>query len=113
MLVAGIVWRRLDGWGIAGEGWGNLYYSAAVRSMNRSWSGFWFATFDPWHVATTDKPPLSLWLQVAAVRLLGFHGWVLLGPQVVLGAATVWLLYLTVSRGGATRPGSSPPGCWP
>ena len=86
------------GWGIGSEGWGNLYYSAAVRSMGQSWSGFWFATFDPLHLSTTDKPPLSLWVQVAAVRVLGFHGWVLLAPQVVAGAASVWLLYLAVSR---------------
>ncbi len=85
-------------WGITGEGWGNLYYAASVRSMDRSWSGFFFGTFDPARLVTTDKPPLAFWIQVGFVRLFGYHGWVLLVPQALEGAATVLVLYLAVSR---------------
>ncbi len=86
------------GWDLAGEGWGNLYYAASVRSMDRSWSGFFFGTFDPARLVTTDKPPLAFWIQVGFVRLFGYHGWVLLAPQALEGAATVLILYLAVSR---------------
>ncbi len=95
----------LYGWGMGGEGWGNLYYAASVRSMNSSWSNFFFGAFDMKGLVTTDKPPLALWIQVGLVRLFGFHGWVLMLPQAIEGAATVALLYLAVRRWSGHRAG--------
>ncbi|HLI29163.1 MAG TPA: glycosyltransferase family 39 protein [Chloroflexota bacterium] len=88
----------LYGWGITREGWGNPYYAAAVRSMLASWSNFLFGAFDPAGFITVDKPPLALWLQALAARLLGFQGTSLLLPQVVEGVLTVLALHWAVRR---------------
>ena len=36
----------LNSWALTTVGWGNGYYSAAVRSMSKSWKAFLFAGFD-------------------------------------------------------------------
>ncbi|MHB9099351.1 MAG: glycosyltransferase family 39 protein [Syntrophales bacterium] len=51
---------------------------------------------DPLHLR--DKPPVALWLQVAGVKLFGFHPLSILLPQVLEGAASVWLLFHLVRR---------------
>ncbi|GII86914.1 membrane protein [Sphaerisporangium siamense] len=79
-------------------GWGNPYYSAAVRSMSESFTNFLFGSFDPAGVVTVDKPPMALWPQVISTWIFGYHGWALLLPQVVEGVATVFLLHRTVRR---------------
>jgi 4-amino-4-deoxy-L-arabinose transferase-like glycosyltransferase len=86
----------LYGCRIGAEGWGNPYYSAAVRSMSASLTNFVFGSFDPLGVVTVDKPPMALWPMVAAAAIFGYHGWALLLPQVVEGAAAVFLLHRTV-----------------
>lgn len=86
------------GWGIWDLGYGYPYFSAAVKSMSGSWTNFVFGSVDPMGVVTVDKPPMTLWLQVLSVKLLGLHGWSLILPQVLYGVASVWLLYLTVRR---------------
>ncbi|MBN9743321.1 hypothetical protein DMP23_19795 [Amycolatopsis sp. A1MSW2902] len=86
------------GWGSWDLGFGYPYYSAAVSSMSRDWTAFAFGSLDPLGVVTVDKPPMALWVQVLSVRLLGFHGWALILPQVLEGVAAVWLLYLAVRR---------------
>jgi 4-amino-4-deoxy-L-arabinose transferase-like glycosyltransferase len=80
------------------EGYGNTYYAAAVKSMAQSWHNFFFAAFDPGGFISVDKPPLGLWLQVASVKLFGFHGLSLLLPQALAGMLSVGLLYLLVRR---------------
>ncbi|MFR9731336.1 ArnT family glycosyltransferase [Saccharopolyspora sp. MS10] len=87
----------LYAWGI-GESWGNAYYSAAVRSMSRSFENFLFGSFDPVGVVTVDKPPMALWVQVASVQVFGFSRFAVLFPQVVMGAAAVFVLHRTVRR---------------
>ena len=42
------------------NGFANLYYSAAIRSMLESWHNFFFVAFDPGGFVTVDKPPLGL-----------------------------------------------------
>ncbi|GII64768.1 membrane protein [Sphaerisporangium krabiense] len=79
-------------------GWGNAYYSAAVRSMSESFTNFLFGSFDPAGVVTVDKPPMALWPQVISTWIFGYHGWALLLPQAVEGVATVVLLHRTVRR---------------
>lgn len=88
----------LYAWRIGAEGWGNPYYSAAVKSMSASLTNFLFGSFDPLGVVTVDKPPMALWPMVVCAAVFGYHGWSLLLPQVVEGVAAVWLLHRTVRR---------------
>ena len=88
----------LNSWALTTVGWGNGYYSAAVRSMSKSWQAFLFAGFDRAGFVTVDKPPFSLWVQALSVRVFGFSKPSILIPQVIGGALAVWFLYLTVTR---------------
>ncbi len=89
LLIAGV----LNLWGLSENGWANEYYSAAVRSMSSSWHAFLYGSFDAAGVMTVDKPPLSSWVQVAFVKVFGFHSLSLLVPQALMGVATVALVY--------------------
>ncbi|MGH3854661.1 MAG: ArnT family glycosyltransferase, partial [Pseudonocardiaceae bacterium] len=91
-VVAGVLY----GWRIWGEGWGNLYYSAAVKAMSASLTNFVFGSFDPLGVVTVDKPPMALWPMVLSAAIFGYHSWALLLPQVLEGVAAVVLLHRTV-----------------
>ncbi|GAA0628582.1 glycosyltransferase family 39 protein [Kutzneria viridogrisea] len=86
----------LYAWNITGTGWGNTFYTAAVKSMSESLTNFVFGSFDPAGVVTVDKPPMALWPQVVSVWVFGWHSWAVLLPQVVEGAAAVFLLHRTV-----------------
>ncbi|WP_329281889.1 ArnT family glycosyltransferase [Streptomyces sp. NBC_01451] len=88
----------LYGWALGSLGWGNSYYSAAVKSMGRDWTNFLFGSFDPAGVVTVDKPPAALWPQVLSSKIFGMHGWALILPQVVEGVAGVFVLHRTVRR---------------
>ncbi|MFE7277125.1 ArnT family glycosyltransferase [Streptomyces sp. NPDC057623] len=88
----------LYGWALGSLGWGNSYYSAAVKSMGRNWTNFLFGSFDPAGVVTVDKPPAALWPQVVSSKIFGMHGWALILPQVVEGVAAVLVLHRTVRR---------------
>ncbi len=80
------------------EGYGNLYYAAAVRSQLGNWHNFFFNSFDPGGFVTVDKPPLGLWVQVGSAALLGFSGLGLLLPQAFSGLLSVLLLFHLVRR---------------
>ncbi|MFM9608305.1 glycosyltransferase family 39 protein [Streptomyces niveiscabiei] len=86
----------LYGWALGPLGWGNGYYSAAVKSMGGSWTNFLFGSFDPAGVVTVDKPPAALWPQVVSSKIFGLHGWALILPQVLEGVAAVFVLHRTV-----------------
>src|SRR5918911_1261816 len=108
-LVPNPLWHRLalavilvlsaflNLYNLAGEGYANDYYSAAVKDMLTSWHNFFFVSFDAGFVSV-DKPPLGLWVQTASAELFGFHGWSLLLPQALAGVLSVALLYHLVSR---------------
>jgi 4-amino-4-deoxy-L-arabinose transferase-like glycosyltransferase len=85
-------------WSLTSGGWGNSYYSAAVRSMRTNWKSFLFNSFDSANYVTVDKPPLSLWVQVASTKVLGWNQFALLAPQAFVGVLAVVLLYLGVQR---------------
>jgi 4-amino-4-deoxy-L-arabinose transferase-like glycosyltransferase len=85
-------------WHLDRNGWGNEYYSAAVRSMSASWHNFLYTAFDPAGFVSVDKPPVGLWIQVASVKLSGFCPLSVLVPQVLEGLAAVWLVYHLVQR---------------
>jgi 4-amino-4-deoxy-L-arabinose transferase-like glycosyltransferase len=89
LLIAAV----LNLWGLSENGWANEYYSAAVRSMSSSWHAFLYGSFDSASVMTVDKPPLGSWVQVAFVKVFGFHSLSLLVPQALMGVATVALVY--------------------
>ncbi|MFI6662474.1 glycosyltransferase family 39 protein [Streptomyces sp. NPDC050523] len=88
----------LYGWALGSLGWANSYYSAAVKSMGKSWTNFLFGSFDPAGVVTVDKPPAALWPQVISSKIFGMHGWALILPQVLEGVAGVLVLHRTVRR---------------
>jgi 4-amino-4-deoxy-L-arabinose transferase-like glycosyltransferase len=77
---------------------GNPFYDAAVRSMSRSWHNFFFGAIDPGGQVAVDKAPADLWLQVAAVRLLGFDGVSVRLPEVLAAIVAIPLLYDLVRR---------------
>lgn len=83
---------------LAQEGYANLYYAAAVKSMLMSWHNFFFVSFDPGGFVSVDKPPLGLWLQALSAWIFGFHGWALLLPQALAGTLSVGLVYVLVRR---------------
>jgi 4-amino-4-deoxy-L-arabinose transferase-like glycosyltransferase len=85
-------------WRLDQNGFGNMYYAAAVRSMLSSWRNFFYVSFDPTGVVSVDKPPVALWIQALSARLLGFNGIAVLLPQVLAGVASVALVYLLVRR---------------
>jgi 4-amino-4-deoxy-L-arabinose transferase-like glycosyltransferase len=88
----------LYGWNIWATGWGNEFYSAAVKSMSESLTNFVFGSYDPAGVVTVDKPPMGLWPQVVSVWIFGWHAWALALPQAIEGVAAVFLLHRTVRR---------------
>lgn len=75
------------------EGFANLYYAAAVKSMLTSRHDFFFVSFDSAGFVTVDKPPLGLWIQAVSAAIFGFNGLSLLLPQVVAGILSVLVLY--------------------
>jgi len=85
-------------WRLDQNGFGNEYYAAGVRSMTTGWRNFLYHSFDPAGFVSVDKPPVALWIQVASVKLFGFHGLSVLLPQVVEGVAAVWILHHLVQR---------------
>jgi 4-amino-4-deoxy-L-arabinose transferase-like glycosyltransferase len=97
LVLAGV----LNLWALGQNGWANEYYSAAVHSMSGSWHNFLFGSFDAGGLMTVDKPPMALWVQALSVKAFGFNSWAILGPQALMGVASVGLLYdLTRRRWG-------------
>ncbi|MEU4318767.1 glycosyltransferase family 39 protein [Nocardia fluminea] len=83
---------------LSANGWANDFYAAAVQAGSRSWEAFFFGSSDAANSITVDKPPASLWVMELSVRLFGLNSWSMLVPQVLLGVASVALLWATVRR---------------
>jgi 4-amino-4-deoxy-L-arabinose transferase-like glycosyltransferase len=83
---------------LAQNGYANIFYSAGVKSMLRSWHNFLFVSFDPGGLVTVDKPPLALWVQAASAKLFGFSPLSLLLPEAIVGVLSVAALYWVMSR---------------
>lgn len=77
---------------------GNLYYTAAVKSMLQSPSNFFFIAAEPGGSVTIDKPPLGLWLQAISAFFLGVNGFAVMLPQILAGIFSVPLVYHLVRR---------------
>ena len=74
------------------SGYANTYYAAAALAASKSWSAWFFGSFDAANFITIDKPPLALWVIGLSVRLFGLSSWSVLLPQALAGVATVVLL---------------------
>lgn len=85
-------------WMLGRNGFANLYYAAAIKSMSSSWHAFFFVSFDPAGFVTVDKPPLGFWFQVASVKIFGFTPFAVFFPQALAGVLSVLLLYWLVRR---------------
>lgn len=84
--------------GLSRNQWANSFYAAAVQAGTRSWKAALFGASDAPGSITVDKPPASLWPMELSARLFGLNYWSMLVPQVLIGVATVALLYVTVKR---------------
>jgi 4-amino-4-deoxy-L-arabinose transferase-like glycosyltransferase len=84
-------------WGMNGAAL-EAYYGAAARSMSMSWHDFIFGAFDPAGTISIDKLPGSLWPQALLLRIVGFHTWAVVLPQVIEGVIAILVLYRAVRR---------------
>ncbi|MEU0038190.1 glycosyltransferase family 39 protein [Streptomyces sp. NPDC006333] len=83
---------------LSASGYANSFYSAAVQAGSQSWKAFFFGSLDSANAITVDKPPASLWPMALSVRIFGLGSWAILVPQVLMGVATVGVLYAAVRR---------------
>ncbi|WP_328657792.1 glycosyltransferase family 39 protein [Nocardia salmonicida] len=83
---------------LSANGWANDFYAAAIQAGSQSWEAFFFGSSDAANSITVDKPPASLWVMELSVRLFGLNSWSMLVPQILLGVASVALLWATVRR---------------
>lgn len=84
--------------GLGRNGWANAFYAAAVQAGTKSWKAFLFGSSDAANAITVDKPPASLWPMEISARIFGVNSWSIQLPQVLLGVASVALLYVIVKR---------------
>ncbi len=91
--VAGLAYA----WGMNGAAL-EAFYGAAARSMSTSWHDFFFGAFDPAGTVSVDKLPGALWPQALLLRIVGFHVWAVVLPQVIEGVITILVLYRAVRR---------------
>lgn len=84
--------------GLSRNGWANTFYSAAVQAGTKSWKAFLFGSSDAANSITVDKPPAALWPMEISARIFGVNTWSIQLPQVLLGVASVALLYAIVKR---------------
>ena len=85
-------------WNLSVSGYANTYYSAAALAASKSWSAWFFGSFDAANFITVDKPPLSTMVMGVSVRLFGLSSWSVLAPEAAAGIATVGVLFLAVKR---------------
>ncbi|MEU4168058.1 glycosyltransferase family 39 protein [Streptomyces sp. NPDC026665] len=83
---------------LSSSGYANSFYSAAVQAGSQSWKAFFFGSLDSANAITVDKPPASLWPMALSVRIFGLSSWAILFPEVLMGVATVGVLYAAVRR---------------
>jgi 4-amino-4-deoxy-L-arabinose transferase-like glycosyltransferase len=83
---------------LTSSGYANSFYSAAVQAGSDSWKAFFFGSSDAGNSITVDKPPASLWAMALSVRVLGLSSFSILMPEVLMGVATVGVVYATVRR---------------
>ncbi|MGW1077558.1 ArnT family glycosyltransferase [Streptomyces sp. NPDC002537] len=85
-------------YGLGKSGYANQFYAAAAQAGSASWKAFFFGASDAAGSITVDKPPAALWPMGLSVRVFGLSSWAVLVPEVLMGVATVGVLYATVRR---------------
>lgn len=83
---------------LSASGYANSFYSAAVQVGSQSWKALFFGSLDSANAITVDKPPASLWPMALSVRIFGLNSWAILVPEVLMGVATVGVLYGALRR---------------
>ncbi|MFE4817811.1 glycosyltransferase family 39 protein [Streptomyces sp. NPDC056704] len=83
---------------LSASGYANSFYSAAVQAGSQSWKALFFGSLDSANAITVDKPPASLWPMALSVRIFGLNSWAILVPEVLMGVATVGVLYGALRR---------------
>lgn len=101
LVAAGVFWLI----NLSANGWSNSFYTAAIQAGSQSWSAFLWGSSDAAGSITVDKPPASLWLPELSVRVFGLSSWSVLVPEVLLGVASVWLVFAAVRRSFGTGAG--------
>src|SRR5258705_5365420 len=76
----------------------NAYYTAAVESMLKSWSNFFFVAAEPGGSVTVDKPPLGLWIEAIFGFFFGVNGITLSLPNIIAGVFEIPILYLLIKK---------------
>ncbi|WP_437437977.1 glycosyltransferase family 39 protein [Streptomyces olivoreticuli] len=94
LLATGLLYL----WNLSASGYANQFYAAAAQAGSASWKAFFFGSSDAANAITVDKPPASLWPMGLSVRVFGLSSWSILVPEVLMGVATVGVLYATVRR---------------
>ncbi|WP_035850525.1 ArnT family glycosyltransferase [Kitasatospora azatica] len=94
LLLTGVLYF----WNLTASGWANSFYSAAVQAGTQSWKAFFYGSSDAANFITVDKPPMSLWPMELSARILGLSSFSVLLPEVLMGVATVGVVYATVRR---------------
>ncbi|WP_406861910.1 glycosyltransferase family 39 protein [Streptomyces sp. HUAS MG47] len=94
LLATGLLYL----WNLGASGYANSFYSAAAQAGGQSWKAFFFGSLDAGNAITVDKPPAALWPMALSVRLFGLGSWQILVPEVLMGVATVAVLYAAVRR---------------
>jgi 4-amino-4-deoxy-L-arabinose transferase-like glycosyltransferase len=85
-------------WNLTVSGYANTYYSAAALAASKSWSAWFFGSFDASNFITVDKPPLNTMVLGLSVRLFGLSSWSVLAPEALAGVGTVGLLFVAVKK---------------
>ncbi|WP_188836201.1 ArnT family glycosyltransferase [Flexivirga endophytica] len=83
---------------LTASGWANSFYSAAAQAGSVNWEAFFFGSSDAANSITVDKPPAALWVMALSVRAFGLNSFAILLPEVLMGLATVGIVYSMVRR---------------
>ena len=83
---------------ISAIGDGNLYYTAAVKSMLQSWDNFFFAAAEPGGSVSVDKPPLGLWIEALFAYIFGVNGISVSLPNILSGVLSIPVLFHLVKK---------------
>lgn len=83
---------------LTASGWANSFYSAAAQAGSVNWEAFFFGSSDAANSITVDKPPAALWVMALSVRVFGLNSFAMLMPEVLMGVASVGLVYSMVRR---------------
>ncbi|MFK0023328.1 ArnT family glycosyltransferase [Streptomyces sp. NPDC090798] len=94
LLATGLLYL----YNLSASGYANSFYSAAVQAGSQSWKALFFGSLDSANAITVDKPPASLWPMALSVRIFGLNSWAILVPEVLMGVATVGVLYGALRR---------------